>query len=200
MTFWWPHGKLDQCLGQIRSIWSTLIWIYFSSVRFKLITIQIKIFWHQVGSNRLNYAQVTWRQGWLPKLPCHMTHTWLITWSFSHVGKKGLPGRARADCGELNDVPSDWVSGFESSKFSLRSGDWTIDSSSRRFISFCFCRLGCLKKKIEEKIYRGGRLDSANYSPEGTVTSSSEATLWQFFALNVQRFSASFFLKSLPIF
>ena len=77
----------------------------------------------------------------------YLTHHMIV---FSR-GKKGLPGRARADCGELNDVPSDWVSGFESSKFSLRSGDWTIDSSSRRFISFCFCRLGCLKKKIEEK-------------------------------------------------
>ena len=77
----------------------------------------------------------------------YLTHHMMV---FSR-GKKSLPGRARADCGELNDVPSDWVSGFESSKFSLRSGDWTIDSSSRRFISFCFCRLGCLKKKIEEK-------------------------------------------------
>ena len=75
--------------------------------------------------------------------------------------------------------------------------DWFV---FKKIYFFLFLSSGLPEKENRRKNYRGGRLDSANYSPEGTVTSSSEATLWQFFALNVQRFSASFFLKSLPIF
>ena len=153
MTLWWPAGELGESEGQMRSPWSTLILIVFIwqvQINSKKKYFDIKL--DQIDSIMYHF-KITWGQGWLPRLPCRMTHTvWVILDlsrdGFSHMGN--IPGRARADCGELNDVPSDWVSGFESSKSSLRSGDWTIDSSSRRFISFCFCRLGCLNKKMKQ--------------------------------------------------
>ena len=80
MTFCWPFGHPRSTRVNL---------IHFKINLFFISQVQMnsskKIFWHQVGSNRLNYVQVTWCQGWLPRLPCHMTHIWLITWYLSHV-------------------------------------------------------------------------------------------------------------------
>ena len=81
MTFCWPFGHPRSTRVNL---------IHFKINLFFISQVQMnsskKIFWHQVGSNRLNYVQVTWCQGclvtWLILDSSRDTClTWKLTWS-----------------------------------------------------------------------------------------------------------------------
>ena len=93
MTFSWPAGELGEIEGQMRSPWSTLILII-CQVQLNSNKKYFDIKLDQIDSIMYHF-KITWGQDRLPRLPCHMTHTWLITWWFFSCGKHTWSGTCR---------------------------------------------------------------------------------------------------------